>query len=313
MEHCRNFLESSTIHGLSYISTTGKYVRLFWILVVLSGFAGAGILIYQSFEAWDDSPIKTTIETRPISEITFPVVTVCPPKNTFTDLNHDLMILQNITLDNSTRMEFVNYATELLYDQLYENIMANFSLMEDNDRYYNWYHGSTKINLGYYDKVLFAFQYDIETYATSGTIFTRYFDEKFDPKKVDKNVQFTFKIKTHDSVGFNQNLTLHMQIEKIMMTEFSSYNGVDEFVLKQPSHGIFVTDKSLIVKNFTPPDDGMGEPIVRLNRAVTLEDVNKQTLETMPGFKLTWYFSGMPVEEHVYYYSSKYATRAFVR
>ena len=108
MEHFRSFLESSTIHGLSYISTTGKYVRLFWILVVLSGFAGAGIIIYQSFEAWDESPVKTTIETRPISEITFPVVTVCPPKNTFTDLNHDLMILQNMTLDNSTRRELLS-------------------------------------------------------------------------------------------------------------------------------------------------------------------------------------------------------------
>ena len=35
MESIRNFLESSTIHGLSYISTTRKYVRVFWILVVI--------------------------------------------------------------------------------------------------------------------------------------------------------------------------------------------------------------------------------------------------------------------------------------
>ena len=311
MEHFRSFLESSTIHGLSYISTTGKYVRLLWILIVLSGFAAAGILIYQSFEAWDESPVKTTIETRPISEITFPVVTVCPPKNTFTDLNHDLMILQNMTLDNNTRMELVNYATELLYDQLYEDIVTNISLIEDNDRYYNWYHGSTKLNLGYYSARLGGFKYDIESYASSGTIFTRYFDEKFDPEKVDKNLQFMFQLKTHNSVGFNPNLTLHMKIYKITMGEFSSDTGEDEFVFKQPSHGIFLTDKNVFVKNFTPPDDGMGEPIVSLNRAVTLEDVNKQTLETMPGFKLTWYFSGMPVEDHIY--SSSFATRAFVR
>ena len=191
--------------------------------------------------------------------------------------------------------------------------MANFSLLEDNDRYYNWYHGSTKLNLGYYSARLGGFKYDIESYASSGTIFTRYFDKKFDPEKVDKNVQLMFKIKTHNSVGFNPNLTLHMKIEKITIKEFSSDTGKDEFVFKQPSHGIFVTDKNVVVKNFTPPDDGMGEPIVSLNRAVTLEDVNKQTLETMPGFKLTWHFSEMPVEEHGYYYSSNFATRAFVR
>ena len=88
MESIRNFLESSTIHGLSYISTTRKYVRVFWILVVIGGFSGAGVLIFTAFQSWADSPVKTTIETHPISEITFPKVTVCPPKNTFTNLNY---------------------------------------------------------------------------------------------------------------------------------------------------------------------------------------------------------------------------------
>ena len=76
MEELRIFLESSTIHGLTYISTTRKYVKLFWILVVIGGFTGAGMLICASFEAWNESPIKTTIETVSIKEITFPKVTV---------------------------------------------------------------------------------------------------------------------------------------------------------------------------------------------------------------------------------------------
>ena len=69
MEYVTSFLESSTIHGLSYIATDRKYVRLFWTLVVMVGFTGAGILIYQSFQSWADSPVKTTIETLPITEI----------------------------------------------------------------------------------------------------------------------------------------------------------------------------------------------------------------------------------------------------
>ena len=52
MESIRNFLESSTIHGLSYISTTRKYVRVFWILVVIGGFSGAGVLIFTAFQSW---------------------------------------------------------------------------------------------------------------------------------------------------------------------------------------------------------------------------------------------------------------------
>ena len=42
MEHLKNYLESSTVHGLAYISTTRRLVRLFWILVIITGFTGAG-------------------------------------------------------------------------------------------------------------------------------------------------------------------------------------------------------------------------------------------------------------------------------
>ena len=88
MENVATFFESSTIHGLAYIATGRKYVRLFWTLVVVVGFTGASILIHESFQSWADSPVKTTIETLPITEITFPKVTVCPPKNTYTDPHH---------------------------------------------------------------------------------------------------------------------------------------------------------------------------------------------------------------------------------
>ena len=98
MEGIKTFLESSTVHGLSYISTTRKHARLFWILTVLAGFSTAGYLIQQSFQSWAQSPVSTTVETLPISEITFPKITVCPPRNTFTDLNYDLMLVENVSL-----------------------------------------------------------------------------------------------------------------------------------------------------------------------------------------------------------------------
>ena len=91
MDKLRDFLESSTIHGLNYVSTTRKSVRLFWVVVVFTGFTLAAMLINQSFEDWSENPVKTTIETLPISQITLPKVTVCPPKNTYTNLNYDLM------------------------------------------------------------------------------------------------------------------------------------------------------------------------------------------------------------------------------
>lgn len=63
MEMINKCLEASTIHGLSHISTS-------------------------------------TIETLPIINLPFPKITVCPPKNTYTDLNLDLMNVGNMTFEN---------------------------------------------------------------------------------------------------------------------------------------------------------------------------------------------------------------------
>ena len=193
MEGVRTFLESSTVHGLSYISTTRKFGKFFWILVVIAGFTGAGILIYQSFNDWAESPVTTTIETLPITQIKFPNVTVCPPKNTYTDLNYDLMRTENITLESKTREEILQYGVELLNDLMYETLMNNLNVLQDNEKYSNWYNGYTQLRLPFpnygYDNF-----YPLYTYATSGFISTQYFHDKFEVDKVETKVWYNFYI-----------------------------------------------------------------------------------------------------------------------
>ena len=75
MEIIKTFMKVSSIHGLNHISMTVKYSRFFWIIVVILGFTGAGFMTYQSFKTWNESPIKTTEETRPIRDIRFPKIT----------------------------------------------------------------------------------------------------------------------------------------------------------------------------------------------------------------------------------------------
>lgn len=45
MENIKLFLETSTIHGLSYIAGSRPWVKLFWIITVIAGFTLAGTLI----------------------------------------------------------------------------------------------------------------------------------------------------------------------------------------------------------------------------------------------------------------------------
>ena len=304
MENVRNFLESSTIHGLAYIATGRKYARLFWILVVISGFTGAGVMIYQSIESWNESPVKTTIETLPITEITFPSVTVCPPKNSYTDLNYDLMMAENMTLDNDTRHIVTNYAMELLYDQLYDDMMRNMSKFEESNWYYNWYHGYTEIRLpsdvyGDGDGVM----YFVYTAASSGSVTTQYFGEEFDAEKVETDINYYVYVYPPASVWNNTNVTLHLDIEKVTLQDLSS--GGDtlyvEWIIMETSHMTY---------NYTPPTPYTNG--ITLGRAALPGDVKKQNLDMMPGFRVKWHYSGMEVEPRAKYRYDP-STMAFIR
>ena len=72
-------------------------------MVVCLGFIGAGILIGKSYKEWQENPIATSITTHPIDELEFPVVTVCPPKDSNTALFSDLMRAENSSLTEDDR------------------------------------------------------------------------------------------------------------------------------------------------------------------------------------------------------------------
>ena len=93
----REFLESSTIHGLAHIST-GKtlLVKALWVIIVITSFCIGVSLIVKSYQSWDLSPIITSVETQPISAVNFPEITVCPPMGTNTALNLDLLAAEKV-------------------------------------------------------------------------------------------------------------------------------------------------------------------------------------------------------------------------
>ena len=62
--------------------------------------------------------------------------------------------------------------------------------------------------------------------------------------------------------------------------------------------------------NYTPPT--RGSYYIELSREVLPADVRKQSLDMMPGFKVSWHYSGMEVEPEARYYSDT-RTMAFVR
>ena len=87
--------------------------KILWSIVVCLGFIGSGILIGKSYTEWQESPISTAIATHPIDDLDFPVVTVCPPKDSNTALYHDLVKAGNGSLSDHQQDELKKAAFDI--------------------------------------------------------------------------------------------------------------------------------------------------------------------------------------------------------
>ena len=295
MENVHSFLKSSTIHGLSYISSTKRLLKLFWTLVVLSGFTGAGLLIYESFQSWAESPITTTIETLPIKDITFPKISVCPPENTFTDLNYDLIKTKKVTLDEVKRENLTNFAVELINEAIYEETLANLNKIKEKNRLNNWYKKYTKIEIPFYGEGN-RFNYNITTSDTDGSISSQDFGENFNATKMETNFHYSIKIYPPNDVVNNTNVTLDMTIDRVPL--MNNLNDKIKILNKWGSYKILDTIKGKSIWRFSPPGIIGGENFKKVNdfreiiieRKISTDEVRALNYHRMPGFNVSWYY-----------------------
>ena len=320
MEHIKTFFDSSTIHGLSRISSTTRWSRFFWVLVVIGGFTGAGYLIYVSNYNWEQSPITTTIETLPISQITFPNITVCPPQNLFLDLNYDIVLANKIKLEDEMRFALFKHTFDLIQRGVYENIRKNVQKVEDPNRYDNWYHGFTKLSFPdryynwYHDFTNLSnsssshyLTYPVRTFATSGNISTQYFGEKWNKDNVDGRALLKISLYVPRSLKTHDNTTLVLNIDKIGLNKIYL---TDDLTISCTLCNNMRKIYSHYKRNRTKPGSD-GAYTIKLDRVVpnkTMRDLNQ---DFMPGFRLTWYYNDHVVPETAY--SNRYPTKEFVR
>ena len=225
MEGLKEFLESSTIHGLAHISTNRGLVRFLWLFVVLIGFSGAGILIHQSFSSWAASPISTTIETVPISDLDFPNVTVCPPKKSFTSLNPDLVMSKNMTFDLKKRHEVAASIVDTVFFANYEPKYKEFLEYRGQQKLIDLYSGVSKINLPRHvqpgNGVTYR-TYEYDTQALSGSISTPYFRKPFDNNTFELTLIMQAFIYVPDKIPKGSKIVLDFEydMEQISHNEY---------------------------------------------------------------------------------------------
>ena len=286
MEGLKLFLNSSSIHGLGHISSSKRFSRLFWIIVVITGFSIAGYLINQSFQSWSQQPIVTTIETLPADEMKLPKVTVCPPKNSFTDLNYDLMLAKNVSLTIEMLDElstFAEYAIDIDY-------LKYLSKVEDKDLFYNWYKGISPMELPTLEKQKKSTSptklcYTLKSSGLSGNVKTQYFKEKFDIDLVERSVDYQVQISIPDYLKNDENITIYIKFEwvcpekswirmsSVQQPLLKILDGYREYSLNL-KHDLHYTDTIYVS--------------YRYNKLIE-EDLQ---MDYIPGFKLIWYYSG---------------------
>ena len=276
MEGFRTFLESSTIHGLAYISTTRRFSKVFWIITVISGFSIAAFLIHSSFQSWSDSPIKTTVEKMPISKIKFPKVTVCPPRGTFSDLNYDLMLAENSTFEEEQAQELNSFIYDVVNNHVY---MDEWTKLNEENRYFNWYQGYTLFSLPYHHPFL-GNSHQIDSSALSGVVTTEFFGDMFQKDLIEKKAFYQVTVSPPENLIFDENITLHLKVE---IERIAGHSGEQMYI----TPGFNELELNYANFNVSPPV----QYSFQFQRGISSDKLSKVKMDIMPGFKISWHYT----------------------
>ena len=198
-------------------------VKLIWICIVCIGFAIAGAIISNSYTKWQESPIATTISARPISDLDFPVVTVCPPKGSNTALNYDLLKAENYTLSKEVEESIRDTAFQVFIETNHKDI-ANRTLASADLQMIAEGSQSAPVPYG---------KHGFETlqWRNNGTIKTPFFGENFkkayymEDKYHHRILDFPDDIKTQ--IG-NGTLVIELEIDTRLEEGWDEWVGYKE-------------------------------------------------------------------------------------
>ena len=155
-------------------------------------------------------------------------------------------------------------------------------MVEDNDRYYNWYQGYTAIKLPKNDNENdYDVNYFMDTCATSGTVSTRGHGEKFNATEFDTNVWFKFNLTQNPSIKDNKSVTFNAKIQRV--------KSID---LPEIRESLFVDNVQMYGNPIEFNDNPPKVRIIELKRKISLDSLKEMDQKSMPGLKLSWNYHG---------------------
>ena len=230
MERLKEFFEVSSIHGLYHISKSRSLSRIFWSVVSTSGFILAFSQIYENFQNFSKTPISTTVETWPIEKVTFPSITVCPVKDTFTNLNYDLVNAGNRNLNKFEKSHLIQLFYESIQEVDFKKTMEFMKGMRQNNSLRSFYEKLISFEIPIKRELAggdLRMYFRIYSNATSGQIKTPYFgNEIFNPNNFKLDFSFDLIIDMPRSVGkSNATIDIRIQHDKEIGQEYITVNN----------------------------------------------------------------------------------------
>ena len=298
----QEYFETSSIAGFGFIARSRRCSRVLWLFIVFTGFTMAGVMIYQAFRTWADSPIATVVETLPISEIRFPKITVCPPRNTFTNLNYDLVRNGSNSRFDKKYENIVKFNIfNVIQNNYFNELMDEMSLLEFDGLYRSWYNIQTLLKAPFRtsDHVL---KLSISTSAFSGAVKSKDFGTNLKSSVLTENsLELVVRIFHPNSQyliplsNFNQSLhNFVMNITQAIVTEgrFEAGQGFDDVKIERKN------ERALFPISFIPSPKIITLPTISsslkiLNSHYYRKKLNLQNLtldeaDVTPGFLMIW-------------------------
>ena len=146
-------------------------------------------------------------------------MTVCPPEDTSTNLNYDLVNAEDDILDKDVRDELAKTAADWLEDVHFRDVMDDLDSLKEENKFKNWYLGYTKVELPYKrhpigNRNIFEYLYTIRTTAVSGLIKTPFFGQNFTEDNFMKNLDVNLYVRLNENfTNIGSNITMVVDIE----------------------------------------------------------------------------------------------------
>ena len=191
-------------------------------------------MITNSYMAWQESPITTTIMTHPLDDLHLPSVAICPPKGSNTALNYDLLQAGNISFNEKAREDLKSEVFRHFIRRIHiDHVSLLLTTIETSDL--------RKVFAGHQTMPRQYGSNGLEVISESykGSVQTPNFKGHYDEAAFGASGNFRFSLDTQHLLSESGSLLIEIEVETKNQTGWN-----DEVVFSEGSHFKLHNEKS---------------------------------------------------------------------